>query len=388
MPYATVNGVRLYYEVEGDGQPVLLLHPIGLDLTCWDAQVAALVPGFRVLRVDLRGHGRSQVPRAPYSLAGMAGDAHGLLQTLQIGAAHVIGLSLGGMVAQVLALEHPDDVRSLVLADTVSTLTPEARAAILERGAAARRGGMAAVLDTTLARWFTQGFLQAPVARRCRERLLADDVEGWAGAWQAISEVETQPRLKDIRVPTLVIAGEADVSAPPARAEAMAAAIPGARLHIVPGAPHMLPLEQPAAFNAAVLDFLRTVAPRPGHTSRRGLLLVMIDVDPAHEEEFNRWYNEEHLPERAACPGFLSGRRFVALQGGPKYLALYDLESPAVLESPEYRKIYPPSEWTQRVSKHFLRAVRNVYVEITPEAGAGPAARPAERKGPQAAGQA
>jgi hypothetical protein len=101
---------------------------------------------------------------------------------------------------------------------------------------------------------------------------------------------------------------------------------------------------------------------------RRGLLLVMIDIDPEHEDEFNRWYNEEHLPERLACPGFLSGRRFVSVEGTPKYLALYDLDSPAVLQSDAYRKIFGPSEWTQRISKHFHRLVRNVYVEITPEA--------------------
>jgi hypothetical protein len=100
---------------------------------------------------------------------------------------------------------------------------------------------------------------------------------------------------------------------------------------------------------------------------RRGLLLVMIDIDPEHEDEFNRWYNEEHLPERLACPGFLSGRRFVSVEGAPKYLALYDLESPDVLQSDAYRKIFGLSDWTQRVSKHFLRLVRNVYVDITPE---------------------
>lgn len=101
----------------------------------------------------------------------------------------------------------------------------------------------------------------------------------------------------------------------------------------------------------------------------RGLLLVMIDVDPAHEEEFNRWYTEEHLPERLACPGFLSARRFVAVEGEPKYLALYDLESPEVLQSEAYQKIYGPSGWTQRISKHFVRSIRNVYVEIAPKDG-------------------
>ncbi len=100
---------------------------------------------------------------------------------------------------------------------------------------------------------------------------------------------------------------------------------------------------------------------------RRGLLLVMIDIDPEHEEEFNRWYTEEHLPERLECPGFLNGRRFIALEGSPKYLALYDLESPEVLQSEAYKKIYGPSAWTQKISKHFVRSIRNVYVEIMPE---------------------
>ncbi len=101
-------------------------------------------------------------------------------------------------------------------------------------------------------------------------------------------------------------------------------------------------------------------------TVARGLLLVMIEIDPAYEDEFNRWYREEHYPERMACPGFLSGRRFQAIEGEPKYLAIYDLESPAVLESEAYKKIAGPSEWTSQIRQHFLKQVRNVYVEIEP----------------------
>lgn len=101
-------------------------------------------------------------------------------------------------------------------------------------------------------------------------------------------------------------------------------------------------------------------------TARRGLLLVMMGVEPAFEDDFNRWYNEEHFPERMACPGFLGGQRFVAVEGTPKYLALYDLESPAVLESEAYRKISPQSPWTRRVLEHVSPSVRNVYVEATP----------------------
>jgi hypothetical protein len=100
-------------------------------------------------------------------------------------------------------------------------------------------------------------------------------------------------------------------------------------------------------------------------TSRHGLLLAMIDIDRAFEDEFNRWYREEHFPERITCPGFLNGRRFTAVEGAPKYLALYDLESPAVLESEPYKKIYEPSAWTRRIAQHFLHLVRNVYVETS-----------------------
>jgi hypothetical protein len=98
----------------------------------------------------------------------------------------------------------------------------------------------------------------------------------------------------------------------------------------------------------------------------RALLLVMMDIDPEHEAEFERWYTEEHLPDRAHCPGFLSARRFQAIEGGPKYMAFYELEGPEVLESDEYRKIRY-TDWTRAMEPRFKNFVRNVYVEITPE---------------------
>jgi 3-oxoadipate enol-lactonase len=259
MPYTTTASVRIYYEFEGQGPTVLLLHPVGLDSTCWRAQVAVFASHFEVLRVDLRGHGRSDTPPPPYSLSEYAGDIHALLRELRRGPAHVLGLSLGGMVGQVLALEHPADVRSLVLADTNSTLGPDARRAIVERGEAAKRGGMVSILDTTLARWFTPDFMGSEIVAQTRARLLADNVEGWAAAWRAISELDTEPRLTEIRVPTLVIIGEGDLSVPVSRARAMADRIPGAAFHVVPGAPHMAPLENPDLFNLPVLDFLKRV---------------------------------------------------------------------------------------------------------------------------------
>jgi 3-oxoadipate enol-lactonase len=257
MPYTTTASTRIYYEIGGAGPAVVLLHPVGLDYTCWGAQLAALASRFQVLRVDLRGHGRSDTPPPPYSLSDYAADVHALLRELRLAPVHVLGLSLGGMVAQVLALEHPGDVRSLLPADTNSTLGPEARRAMVERGEAAKRGGMENILENTLARWFTPGFMGSEIVAQTRARLLAANVEGWTAAWRAISELDTEPRLAEIRVPTLVIVGEGDLSVPVSRARAMADRIPGAVFHVVPGAPHMAPLENPDLFNPPVLEFLK-----------------------------------------------------------------------------------------------------------------------------------
>ena len=255
-----VNGVRLHYDIAGNGPAVLLLHPVGLDLTWWEAQVEALRPEFQVVRMDFRGHGKSDIAPPPYTLANFAHDAHALLDSLRIGPAHVIGLSLGGMVAQHLALEHPQDVRSVVLSNTLCTLPPEARQAMRARGEAAEQSGMAAVVQPTIERWFTRGFLDSALVARCRQHLLAHHVGAWASTWRAIGELDTLPRLGEIHVPTLVTTGDADVSTPVASAQVIASAIPGAVLKVMAGAPHMAPYEKPEVFNPLVVDFLRSVA--------------------------------------------------------------------------------------------------------------------------------
>jgi len=254
----TVNGLRINYELDGQGPPVLLLHPVGLDLTWWEPQVEALQSEFQVLRMDFRGHGKSANVQPPYTLADFAADAHALLGILHVGPAHVIGLSLGGMVAQVLALEYPNDVCSLVLSNTLCTLPPEARQAMRGRGEAAERGGMAAVMEATIERWFTRGFLDSALVKRCRQHLLAHDVGAWAATWRAIGELDTLPRLGEIHVPALVTTGDADVSTPVAAAQVIANAIPGAVLKTMAGAPHMAPYEKPEVFNSLVLEFLRS----------------------------------------------------------------------------------------------------------------------------------
>src|SRR3972149_2702422 len=200
--YVMVNGVRLHYQIEGQGPAVLLLHPVGLDLTWWEPQVGALRSEFQVMRLDFRGHGESEVAPFPYTLANFANDAHALIGALGNRPAHVVGLSLGGMVAQVLALEYPEDVRSLVLAATACALPVEARPAIRARGEAAGAG---------------------------------------AAPGRAIAALDTLLRLGEIRVPTLVTTGDADLSTPVPAARVIADHIPGAILRVMPGAPHMAP---------------------------------------------------------------------------------------------------------------------------------------------------
>jgi 3-oxoadipate enol-lactonase len=189
-------------------------------------------------------------------LAELADDAAALLRALGLAPAQVVGLSMGGMVAQYLAIRHPDLVRSLVLLGTACTLPDEARKQMVARGEIARQDGMCAVLGATLERWFTPAALTTELAKRCEKQLLENDVESWAACWRAISRLDTLPLLNRIKVPTLVMTGDRDLSTPPAAAKMIADNIPGAVLTIVEGAPHMGPFEFPGTYLRPVVVFL------------------------------------------------------------------------------------------------------------------------------------
>jgi 3-oxoadipate enol-lactonase len=260
----------LHYDIQGTGPHVVLLHPVGLDLTCFDTLAATLSARFTVLRVDLRGHGRSASTHPAQRLEDYADDVHVLLGRLDCAPAGIVGFSFGGMVAQVLALTHPEDAAALVIAACASTLSDEARRVLSERGTQARRGGMSSVLEPTLQRWFSAAFREHEGIRNVQESLLAADVDAWGEAWRAMSAVDTLPQLSAIRVPTLCLAGEHDISAPAHTLEAIAQNINGARFEVVPGAPHMLFIEQPEAVGRILNDFLWSAlgARPPGDGSR------------------------------------------------------------------------------------------------------------------------
>jgi 3-oxoadipate enol-lactonase len=183
-------------------------------------------------------------------------DVHALLHARGFASAAVVGFSFGGMVAQHLALKYPQDVSALAICACPSTMKPENRVIAAERGAQAERGGMGAVLDATLDRWFTPEFRANGGSDAARDRLLSDNVGAWAQAWRAMAAIDTSARLGAIRVPTLCVAGEFDKSSPPEIVAAIAQRISGARFTLILGAPHMLFIEQPKAVARIIGDFL------------------------------------------------------------------------------------------------------------------------------------
>jgi len=242
----------------GTGEPVLLVHAIGCDHRMWDGLGTALSPRFRVIRMDVRGHGRSAVTPRPYSLDQLADDARDLLDSLKIDKAHWVGLSMGGMIGQAFALRHPQRLRKLVLANTTSTYGTQGPETWEARAKAVGEGGMAAVKELAMQRYFTDDFRasSSDVVDRIGSGFLATDPEGYIACCNAIRDLDFSGDLHRIKAPTLVIAGEKDVGTPVAMSKAIADAIPGATLAVIPGAAHLSAVENPEEFNRLVEDFL------------------------------------------------------------------------------------------------------------------------------------
>ena len=248
----------LHFELHGPADlPVLVLsHSLGLSTVMWDPIMPRLIERFRILRYDHRGHGASPSPPGPYEIGDFGRDLVRLLDRLQLERVSFCGLSLGGMVGQWLGVHAPERVERLVLCCTAPRmLKPEDFTA---RAEAVRARGMAPIADQAIGRWFTAEF----IARRpeaiapLRAALMSSNVEGYAATCEAIAAMDQREGLPRIKAPTLVLAGSADVVTPPAQAEQMAKAIPGAEVVVLPGAPHIADVEQPDAFSDQVISFL------------------------------------------------------------------------------------------------------------------------------------
>ena len=252
------NGIDIHYEVSGSGPWLTLSHSLCCDVSMWQPQLAALEKRFTVLRFDTRGHGGTDAPAGAYTFDQLADDVLGLLDALQVERTHFCGLSMGGMIGQHLALKAPRRIDRLVLADTTSRMPPEAQPLWAERIRIAREQGMAAHVQPTLARWFTAPYRDAhpEVMEAIGTLIRSTPVAGYVGCAETIARIDVTDRLHAVKAPTLVIVGRDDPGTPPAMSEAIAAAIPGARLEIISDASHLSNIEQADAFNRLLLDFL------------------------------------------------------------------------------------------------------------------------------------
>lgn len=263
MARITVNGIGVRYELDGpaDAPVVTLSHSLATDLGMWEPQMPALIPGFRVLRYDTRGHGGTDAPPGSYSLDELAEDAHALLTALGVQRTHFVGLSMGGMIGQTLALAHPEMLSSLVLSDTAGTMSRETWPLWGERVQTARTLGMEAHVETTLERWFTRSFIDAhpPGIDAVRDMIRSTPVEGYAGCAEAIKHLDLLERLPALRLPTLILVGDEDPGTPVEAARALHERIAGSELVILAPASHLSNIEQPEQFNRALLSFLERV---------------------------------------------------------------------------------------------------------------------------------
>ena len=257
---ATVNGISVNYTLEGPAQaPVVTMsHSLATNLSMFDPTAGALTATFRVLRYDTRGHGKTDASRGAYTLAQLADDARALLQALGIARTHWVGLSMGGMIGQTLALESPQLCASLALCDTTSRIPDDARATWDDRVRIAETQGMEPLVEPTIARWFTEPFRESrrDVVDPVRAMIRATPPAGYAGCCHAIKPLDLTERLYAISMPTLIIVGEDDPGTPVAASRVMHERINGSRLEILKSAAHLSNLEQPEAFNRALMDFL------------------------------------------------------------------------------------------------------------------------------------
>ena len=257
---ACFNDVEIHYEIEGaEGAPfVTLSHSLASSLELWDLQLPALREKFRVLRFDTRGHGRSSAPPGPYSVDMLATDLIRLLDHLEIERTHFAGISLGGMIGQVLACRHGDRIDRLVLSSTTCRVEPEAAPIWEERIRVAETKGLEALAADILKRWLSDQFRrnQPELTQMIRELIISTPVDGYVGCSRAIGAFDISRELRKVSAPTLIIVGHLDESTPVSAAMAIQERIEGAELAVVPGALHLANVEASELFNQAMAGFL------------------------------------------------------------------------------------------------------------------------------------
>ena len=273
MPYLDCDGCQLHYEDYGQGAPVLLVHGLGSSTRDWEYQIADLAAHYRVIALDLRGHGRSDKPRERYSIAGFADDVAGLIEHQALGPVHLVGISMGGMIGFQLGVERPELLKSLCIVNSAPEVKAKSLRDCLE---IAKRWSLSRLLSLqTLAKGL--GWLlfpkpeQAELRRKIEERWPQNDKRAYLASLDAIIGWGVRERLARIACPTLVISADHDYS-PVAQKQAYVDELPNARLLVIEDSRHATPLDQPECFNSSLLAFLAEVdqaAPNPTHKDRQ-----------------------------------------------------------------------------------------------------------------------
>lgn len=259
MKIAQFDDVHLHYREDGDpdGAPLVFSNSLGTDLRVWDPVVERLPKGLRIIRYDKRGHGLSAAPKAPYSMGALVRDAERLLDLLNVRDSVFVGLSIGGMIAQGLATKRMDLVRAMVLSNTGAKIGTHQIWA--EREAGVRAGGVEALADAVMTRWFSAKFRAGPDLPLWRTMLVNTPAEGYIGCGNAIAGTDFYTTTAALRLPTLAIAGSEDGSTPPDLVRETAALIPGSRFELIRGAGHIPCVEDPDTYAALLTGFLREV---------------------------------------------------------------------------------------------------------------------------------
>ena len=260
MPTVKIAGgvdINLVRTGPRGGPPLVLLHGLGLDLTLWDQQFLEFGRTHDVVAIDLPGHGLSSDLGSAPTLESLADAVAEVVKHLDAGPVHLVGISLGGMIGQTLAVREPGLIRSLTLVATSCTFADPVRLAIRQRAALTRAEGMAVVAASHLQRWFSDDYRERrpDMLDRVYKVVLRQDADQHATLWQAVAELDVQG-LSALTCPVMVLTAESDSSAPVAAARLIADQIAGAVLHVTAGSGHFPPIETAKAFNALLRQFL------------------------------------------------------------------------------------------------------------------------------------
>ena len=261
MKFAAVSGVTLHYTLDGipSGIPLVFINSLGSDLRLWDAVVPYFTDDFLIIRYDKRGHGLSDCPPGLYAIRDHANDVTHLLDHLQINEVILVGISVGGVIAQDFALNHPQRIKGLVLSDTAAKIGDDEL--WNERIETLRQHGMAYLAESILARWFAPSFIEThPAEYRGYYNLLTRmPLEGYIGTCEALRDCDLREVVGAITAKTLVLCGAEDLSTPPALGQNLADRLPQAHFELIERAGHLPCVEQPAAMAHKIAQFLATL---------------------------------------------------------------------------------------------------------------------------------